>query len=236
MSHCQLMESRFHLNSDSYHHLCLNFIAEFGKLVKLSGTPASENISMRIISGTARGRKLAEFAGIDIRPTPDRVREALFSKLSSRFGSLDGLKVLELFAGSGAQALEAVSRGADSAILVDANVQAAKLITENIKRCKLEEKTRLVQVDVLAVLPLLAADGPFDLILLDPPYHRDFIPQVLKQIDSLRLLDENGIVCAESAADEQQTDCGRLKIIESRKYGSTLIHLYCLNNSTEDLT
>ena len=186
---------------------------------------------MRIISGTARGRKLAEFSGTDIRPTPDRVREALFSKLNSRLGSFAGLKVLELFAGSGAQALEAVSRGADSAILVDANIQATKLIDENIKRCKFETKTRLLQADVLTALPRLVNDGPFDLILLDPPYHRDFIPQVLKKIDSLQLLADDGIICAESAADEKLDNYGRLQQIESRKYGSTLVHLYCLKES-----
>jgi len=88
---------------------------------------------MRIISGTARGRQLAPFSGKDIRPTPDRVREAIFSILTSQFGSFSGLKVLELFAGSGAQSLEALSRGANSAILVDSGSIAAKTITENIK-------------------------------------------------------------------------------------------------------
>ncbi len=74
---------------------------------------------MRIISGTVRGRQLASFSGKEIRPTPDRVREALFSMLTSRIGSFNQLKVLELFCGSGAQSLEAVSRGADSATMID---------------------------------------------------------------------------------------------------------------------
>jgi 16S rRNA (guanine(966)-N(2))-methyltransferase RsmD len=189
---------------------------------------------MRIISGTARGRKLAEFSGTDIRPTPDRVREALFSKLSSRLGSFAGLKVLELFAGSGAQALEAVSRGADSAILVDANIQATKLISENIKRCKFETKTRLLQADVLSALPRLASEGPFDLILLDPPYNRGFIPQVLEIIENLQLLADGGTICAESADDEKLGNYGCLELIESRKYGATQIHLYCLQASGGD--
>ena len=189
---------------------------------------------MRIISGTARGRKLAEFTGSDIRPTPDRVREALFSKLTSRLGSFHGLKVLELFAGSGAQALEAVSRGAEMAILVDANTQSSKVIDENIKRCKFEKNTRMVQADALAALPRLVADGPFDLILFDPPYHRGFIPQVLKSITELQLLSENGIVCAESAADEKLEDYGPLQLLESRKYGTTLIHLFCHNSASEE--
>lgn len=189
---------------------------------------------MRIISGTARGRKLADFSGTDIRPTPDRVREALFSKLSSKLGSFHGLKVLELFAGSGAQALEAVSRGAESAIMVDSNIQAAKLIAENIKRCKFESQTRMLQADALTVLPRLVNAGPFDLILLDPPYNREFIPQVLQQIETLHLLDDNGIICAESAATEVAADCDKLSLLESRKYGTTMIHIYAFNDLNED--
>ncbi len=181
---------------------------------------------MRIISGSARGRQLASFDGKDIRPTPDRVREALFSILTSRFGSFNGLKVLELFAGSGAQALEAVSRGADSAILVDSGQVAAKTIPENIKRCQFKATVQFIPWDVFNTLPRLEQLGPFDLILLDPPYNKNLIPQVIEKIESLNLLAENGIICAESARDEELSDCGRLKLIESRVYGSSRIHLY----------
>lgn len=184
---------------------------------------------MRIISGTARGRQLANFSGSNIRPTPDRVREALFSILNSRLGSFSGLKVLELFAGSGAQSLEAVSRGATSAILVDSGHQAINLIKENIKRCKFEKQVRVIRQDAGTVLQQLAGAGPFDLILLDPPYDKGLIPQVLKTIESLQLLSEDGIICAESAAYEVIEDCGRLKLTESRKYGTTMIHLFSWN-------
>ena len=180
---------------------------------------------MRIISGTARGRKLAGFSGTDIRPTPDRVREALFSKLSSRLGSFTGLKVLELYAGSGAQSLEALSRGATIAILVDSSPQAVKVIKENIQRCRFEERARRVRGDALLVLPQLVNAGPFDLILLDPPYNRGLIPQTLEKIDSLQLLGDDGIICAESAAEEKLADFGNLHVWESRRYGSTMIHL-----------
>lgn len=183
---------------------------------------------MRIISGTARGRQLASFSGKDIRPTPDRVREAIFSILTSRFGSFNGLKVLELFAGSGAQALEALSRGAESAILVDSGSVAAKIITENIKLCRFESDTRFLRQDVISVLPQLVSSGPFDLILLDPPYNQNLLPQVIEQIEHLNLLAENGIICAESAKEEELGDFERLKLTESRVYGSTRIHLYRL--------
>jgi len=181
---------------------------------------------MRIISGSAKGRQLAPFGGKDIRPTPDRVREALFSILTSRFGSFNDLKVLELFAGSGAQALEAVSRGANSAVVVDSGKVAAETIPENIKRCRFEDAVRFLPRDVFSALPHLKHSGPFDLILLDPPYNKKLIPQVLEKIESLNLLAENGIICAESARDEELSDCGNLKLIESRAYGSSRIHLY----------
>ncbi|MEA3544672.1 MAG: 16S rRNA (guanine(966)-N(2))-methyltransferase RsmD [Thermodesulfobacteriota bacterium] len=181
---------------------------------------------MRIISGTARGRQLVSFAGKDIRPTPDRVREAIFSVLTSRFGSFSGLNVLELFAGSGAQALEALSRGAKSAILVDSGNVAAQTISENIKRCRFESAAQFLRKDVFTALPQLVSSAPLDLILLDPPYNQELLPQVLKQIEHLNLLAENGIICAESARDEELNDFGTLKLTESRVYGSTRIHLY----------
>ena len=184
---------------------------------------------MRIISGTARGRQLTPFSGKDIRPTPDRVREAVFSILTSRFGSFNGLNVLELFAGSGAQALEAVSRGAKSAVLVDSGSVATKTITENIKCCRFESSARLMQRDVFAALPLLISSAPFDLILLDPPYNQNLLPQVIEKIEHLNLLAENGIICAESAKNEEMSGFGSLKLIESRVYGSIRIHLFNKN-------
>lgn len=189
---------------------------------------------MRIISGTARGRKLVEFSGRGIRPTPDRVREALFSILSSRLGSFSGLRALELFAGSGAQSLEALSRGAAMALLVDSSAQALKVIAENINRCRCQSQTRVVRADALAILDTLKSEGPFDLVLLDPPYHQELIPQVLEKIDSLQLLSDDGIICAESASDEVINAIGGLKLLENRRYGSTAIHLFARRGSNED--
>ena len=183
---------------------------------------------MRIISGTARGRKLAHFSGKDIRPTPDRVREALFSMLASRFGSFDQLKVLELFAGSGALSLEALSRGAESALLIDSGAVSAELIRDNIKRCGFQSRAIFIQQDIFKALPLVRSSAPFDLILLDPPYLKNLVPQALDQIDTLNLLSENGIICAESSNKEQWEDFGALKLLESRTYGTSRIHLYGL--------
>ncbi|PLX97986.1 MAG: 16S rRNA (guanine(966)-N(2))-methyltransferase RsmD [Desulfuromonas sp.] len=181
---------------------------------------------MRIISGTARGRQLATFSGKDIRPTPDRVREALFSKLTSRLGSFNGLKVLELLAGSGAQALEALSRGAASAVLVDSGRVATETIRENIKRCRCAERAKFIAQDVYKALPALVSAAPFDLILLDPPYRMNHIPRVIEIIESLNLLAEHGIICAESAKGEECGEFSTLTLIDSRAYGTTQVHLY----------
>jgi 16S rRNA (guanine(966)-N(2))-methyltransferase RsmD len=134
--------------------------------------------------------------------------------------------VLELFAGSGAQALEAISRGAQSAILVDSGKIAAATICENIKRCHFEQMTEFIRQDVYRALPGLVDSGPFDLILLDPPYRENHIPQVIEKIESLNLLAKNGILCAESAKNEEFNDLGSMTLLRSKVYGTTRIHLY----------
>jgi 16S rRNA (guanine(966)-N(2))-methyltransferase RsmD len=188
---------------------------------------------MRIISGSARGRKLAEFAGSWIRPTSDRAREAIFSILISRYDSLNDLRVLELFAGTGAMSLEALSRGAQRAILVDSSPQSAKLISDNIARCKMEPFAELINRPVLSALPQTAKKGPYDLIFMDPPYGQGMIPQVLSQIKTLQLLRQNGIICAETASDEQFEIPDSLELIEIRTYGKSKVHLIG-NRPTDD--
>lgn len=180
---------------------------------------------MRIISGSARGRKLADFTGLSIRPTSDRVREAVFSLLTSRLGTLNNLRVLELFAGSGALSLEALSRGAQQAILVDSGSQAVALIQDNIARCHLREKARVVRQPAESVLPLLQKDAPFDLIFMDPPYRQGLISGLLQQIATLQLLAQNGIIVAETAAKEDFDVPPSLIRHDIRRYGSTQIHL-----------
>jgi 16S rRNA (guanine966-N2)-methyltransferase len=182
---------------------------------------------MRIISGSARGKKLAGFSGTRIRPTSDRVREALFSILFSHLGGFEGKTVLDLFAGTGALGLEALSRGARSAVMVDQGAQAARLITTNAKNCNLQEKAILIRGDVLKKLPELAAKGPFDLIFLDPPYGLGLVEKVLTSIADLGLLARGGLVCAEAGARDSLPDkSGNLDCIARRRYGSTMIGLF----------
>jgi 16S rRNA (guanine966-N2)-methyltransferase len=181
---------------------------------------------VRIISGTARGKRLASFAGGTIRPTPDRVREALFSILLSRLGTLCGKRVLDLFAGTGAMALEALSRGADRAVLVEHDPGAARLIASNLQNCAFQDRAKLIRSEVLAALPRLPG-APFDLIFLDPPYHMNYPEKTISAVSSLDLLAPGGILCAETAAEEKLPErIGSLVCGDSRRYGSTAVHLF----------
>lgn len=182
---------------------------------------------MRISGGTARGKRLTPLSGLEIRPTPDKVRQALFNILHSRFGSLQELRVLDLFAGSGALAIEALSRGAKEAILVDQGQQAAALIPKNIQDCRVADRARFLPYDVLAALTKLA--GSFDIIFLDPPYRQGLQLETLQRISKLALLKVNGVICAESARTEELPDCaGLLQRETTRFYGSTALHFYSL--------
>jgi 16S rRNA (guanine966-N2)-methyltransferase len=127
---------------------------------------------MRIVAGRFRGKQLKPPKSDDIRPTADRVRESLFNILSSRLGpNLDGLRVLDLFAGTGALGLEAISRGASFAIFVDSGVEARGLIRDHIESFGLGGQSKLLRRDATGLGPV-ENFKPFDLIFLDPPYSK----------------------------------------------------------------
>ena len=181
---------------------------------------------MRIISGSARGKRLATFDGNSIRPTSDRVREALFSMLFSRMGNFSGWRILDLYAGSGALSLEALSRGADHATLIDDGIQSAKLIEQNANACQLQDKVSLIRGQVLDKLALTRNSSPFDLIFVDPPYDKGLLIPTLEKVSELNLLAEDGIVCIELSSNEALPDrVGQLQCIVQRRYGATQIGL-----------
>jgi len=182
---------------------------------------------MRVIAGTSRGRRLVTFKGRDVRPTPDRVREALFSILQSRLGDFSDIKVLDLFSGSGALAIEALSRGAATACLVENAPASEKIIRENLERCQLTEKAKITTRDVFLALRDFSPES-FDLIFLDPPYGRNLAERAILEISQQRVLCSNGTLCAETGADEILPEIiGRLKIFDRRRYGSIMIHFLC---------
>ncbi len=131
------------------------------------------NRKLRVIAGSARGRRLVPLEGDRIRPTKDMVREAMFSALDARNAIVDAT-VLDLYAGSGALGIEALSRGAARAVFVERDREAARAIAANLKLLRFEDRARLVQSDVarfLADAP--PAEAPFDLVVADPPYDTD---------------------------------------------------------------
>lgn len=189
---------------------------------------------MRIISGLAKGRKLATFSGTGIRPTSDRARGAMFSSLISRCGLLTGQRVLDLFAGTGALGIEALSRGAGSVTLVDGGEQAARIVPANLQSCGLEARATFLRGDVARVLPRLAAGEGFDLIFLDPPYGQNLVPATLEALAALQLLRQGGWICAETGRDEVVPDTsGNLVRVDSRAYGAAAVHFYTTSGAEE---
>lgn len=175
---------------------------------------------MRIITGSARGCRLKTPKGAEVtRPTADRVKESLFNILGTL---VPGRKVLDIFAGTGNLGLEALSRGAETAVFVDK--ATAKLIAENLAFTRLTEKAVVRSGDVFAELTRQAsAKAEFSLIFCDPPYHKGLWQQALRQIDgSQGLMAANGILVVEHGADENDMpELSRLKLVHNRRYGHT---------------
>jgi 16S rRNA (guanine(966)-N(2))-methyltransferase RsmD len=180
---------------------------------------------MRVIGGSARGRRLKVPKGQAVRPTSSRVKEALFNILPH---DLSGLKVLDLFAGTGNVTIEALSRGAAEAILIDSSSESGKVIRENLRRLRAADRTKVWITPVLRAVRLLARRGEsFDLIFLDPPYEQRLVEATLKAIDTGELLRRSGVTIAEHSVREPvQTSYGDLALSDQRRYGSTLLSFY----------
>ena len=178
---------------------------------------------MRIITGSARGVRLKSPAGEGTRPTADRTREALFSMLGAR---VYDAQVLDLFAGTGALALESLSRGAAHAVLVDRATH--KILTENAQRTKLTACAEIRRGDVYGQVAALADEGrTFDLVFADPPYGQGDHIRVLSAVDAGRLLAEGGLLILEQGADESVAEhMGRLSLLRERRYGAARICFY----------
>ncbi len=172
---------------------------------------------MRIIGGKYRSRVLAEFAGEDVRPTSDRAKEALFNILALR---LQGARVLDLFAGSGALGLESLSRGAREVVFNDSAKGSLALVKQNLTSLKISlgEEAKLSGSDYLVCLEQEA--GQFDLIFLDPPYRLDYGKPALEAIARRGLLSENGIAVYERDKPFEGEIAG-LENYDERKYGKT---------------
>jgi 16S rRNA (guanine966-N2)-methyltransferase len=186
---------------------------------------------LRIIAGTVRGRKLftpGRGAAVSaIRPTADRVREAVFNILGDRVAAA---ATLDLFAGTGALGLEALSRGCGRAMFVDTSPDAIRLIKKNLEVCGFSDRATVIRRDLLQnpsfLLKIMPAAG-FDLIFIDPPYRRTISAKILKYLGGSPLLSEAGIVVVEEAADVAlPANIAGLQGFDRRLYGDTAIFFY----------
>lgn len=179
---------------------------------------------MRIITGIARGVKLESLPGEDItRPTSDRVKEGLFSAIQFE---IQDKRVLDLFAGSGQLALEALSRGADSAVIIDESEKAVEIIKTNAKKTNLMKKCRIARQDYSEYLKSAKGREKFGIIFLDPPYAKDIPNEVLKKVARAQILDTEGIVVCESDKDNMNEDIHGLKFVKKYKYGKTFVTIF----------
>lgn len=151
---------------------------------------------MRVISGSAGGRRLKELSGMETRPTTDKVKESLFNIIQFE---IEGRRALDLFAGTGQLGIEALSRGAAHCTFVDRRREAAGLVRENLRHTGLEDRARVIQGDSLAFLE--ACGEKFDLIFLDPPYRTDLLDRALALAGKIDILSEYGIIICETMAD-----------------------------------
>lgn len=173
---------------------------------------------MRVIAGIARGIKLKAPEGLTVRPTADRVKEALFNILGVK---VIGALFIDLYAGSGAVGIEALSRGAERAVFVDNRRENIILIKENLDRTKLAEQARLVSADVAKAIVSLAREGlKADILFIDPPYDIPDLATFVKSLLESCLLAKNGLLVVEHAYKNRQWGEGFANV-RLKKYGDT---------------
>ncbi len=153
---------------------------------------------MRVIAGSAKRIQLKTIEGLDTRPTTDRIKETLFNMISEY---LADSSFLDLFSGSGAIGIEALSRGAANAVFVENNPKAVQCIRENLKVTKLEHLAEIYAADILSALARMEGTHTFDYIFMDPPYHQFFEQRVLKYLSDSSLLSKDGLIIVEAALE-----------------------------------
>lgn len=189
---------------------------------------------MHIITGSARGVKLETLKGDQTRPTSERAKEAVFSMLQFE---LEGRRVLDLFAGSGQMGLEALSRGAASAVLADKAKDAVGVITRNAQKTKLAPRAKIVTADAVTYLSR-CTDGPFHLVFLDPPYAAGLLPPVLRLLIEKKLLSAGATVVAECGDPAtlfggDEALAAQYSIEKEKRYGAA--YVYFLTPAKEEL-
>lgn len=172
---------------------------------------------MRIISGSARGTRLVTLEGDNTRPTLERVKEALFSMIQFEIA---GARVLDLFAGSGQLALEALSRGASEADAVDSSNEANRIIRQNVEKTHMAQKCRIWKMTSDAFLRANAGRRKYDLVFLDPPYAKGLIPDALAALHKGGMLADGAVVVCELSASDNEADLMAGEVYTVRKNSS----------------
>ena len=179
---------------------------------------------MRVITGTARGRKLKTPEGMDIRPTTDNVKESIFNILQF---DIEGRRVLDLFAGTGQLGIECLSRGAREAVFVDSSRDAVKIIKDNLKTCGFSAP--VMQMDAQS---FLRSCGQFDLILIYPPYDSGLYEGILETINSVDILSDGGIIMCESRREKPLPEMNApYRKVKEYNYGKVKLCLYTKENA-----
>ena len=179
-------------------------------------------MTIRVIGGELKGRKLVTVSGRQTRPTADRVRESIFNILGDR---VRNALVLDLFAGTGAMGLEALSRGAESVLFADNDKSALTALEKNIKLCSLESRAKIIKWNILKNLNIIPAFQPaFNLVFTDPPYNQNLIQPTLSNLGKSRCIENGACVAIEHSPQEPiPAQDQRFKIFDQRRYGKTLV-------------
>jgi 16S rRNA (guanine966-N2)-methyltransferase len=183
---------------------------------------------VRVIGGSCRGRRLHTPRGLSVRPTSDKVKESLFNILAGTLGPLDGCAVLDIFAGTGNLGIEALSRGAKSAVFIDSSRESTTIISKNLSLTGFTDRSRIIFKDFCQALGILESSGEvFQLIFIDPPYQKGLIEKCLEQLQKSSVIDEQTVVVTEFSSREDIADChGCLQQIDKRVYGDSALAFY----------
>ncbi len=183
---------------------------------------------MRVITGSARGRKLITLEGNDVRPTTDMVKEAMFSIIQFE---LEGSRILDLFGGCGQLSIEALSRGAGNAVIVDSSKKSIEVIKKNLEATGFTKNAVVVNSDAAAFLS--RRSEKYDIALLDPPYSKGLIEKVLPKV--AEVMEETGvIICEAPYGDVLPEEAGNFRLIKKYRYGKTGLFLYRIPQKEED--
>lgn len=179
---------------------------------------------MRIISGKFGGRRLIEFSADHIRPTTDRVKESIFNKMG---GSLEGLRVLDLFSGTGSLGLEAISRGASKVVFVDSHVRSVAILKKNLQALDNPKEAQVLHLDVFKFISKRPFES-FELILIDPPFTKKLANECMRSLSQQRgLIAENGWIVIESGQGEDlDKKYEGLELFDQRDFGDKVVSFF----------